>query len=909
MPGFIRLFFVFILFSVAAAAQDTAKYVLSGVVKDSENGETLIGASVMVKAGVGVTTDLDGNFKIPVEPGTYDVVVSYVGYSNKKQKVKIKDADVSLVITLDNNTLDEVEVVANIAQVRETPVAFSAISQTRIQEELGSQDISMIANTTPGAYASSSGGGFGDSRVTIRGFDQTNIGVLVDGIPVNDMETGNVFWSNWDGLKEITRSMQVQRGLGASKLAITSVGGTMNIITNGIDQKQQTTIKKEWGNNGFSNVSLAYNSGLIKNKWGFSLAGTYKTGNGWVDQTGIEAWSYFVKIQYRAGKRHLITFGANGAPQIHAQRTTKVPIAVVDKKFAEKLGINTDSVLKAHPSNFTTLYRGSRGARWNPDMGMLNGVAFNDKVNFFHKPLINLSHYWTISEKNTLSTVAYASIGHGGNTSYQGSTPSRDTVTGWYNVQQKYNTNASTPLNNIYSPGEHKASTYIKTANNDHKWVGVLSTLTTRVNKKLTLTNGVDLRYYQGFHYSKVYNALGGDFILDYADDNINPTQLNSAVRHTNDTVLRNYNAYVKWAGLFTQAEYKMDRLTVFATATGSYVGYKRVDFFQKKDIVLPDTVLHSVVGYLDSVKYNGVYYKNNSPEARYSTVGWDWRFGYTIKGGANYNLDDHQNVFANVGVMSIAPKVVNVFDNNNNAYKDTKNQEIQSYELGYGLKYSKFWTSVNVYYTKWNNKPFSQSRTINGDQVSFNINGIDLLYKGVEFEGTYKPFKKLELEGLASFGDWIYNSNAIAYLQDNNGFPIDTIFVYAKGVHVDNAAQIQLGGGVRYMPFKGFYVKPRYTYFAKNFSSFDPLTLDEKFANRESWKMPAYGLWNLSFGYEITRREVRMNVYATVTNVLNTLYINDGQNNGGGAGFNATSATVFFGTGRTFVIGTKVSF
>lgn len=76
------------------------------------------------------------------------------------------------------------------------------------------------------------------------GFDQRNIAVMVDGVPVNDMENGQVYWSNWDGLGDITKSMQVQRGLGASKLAVTSVGGTMNIITKGIDQKLSEVLKR-----------------------------------------------------------------------------------------------------------------------------------------------------------------------------------------------------------------------------------------------------------------------------------------------------------------------------------------------------------------------------------------------------------------------------------------------------------------------------------------------------------------------------------------------------------------------------------------------------------------------------------------------------------------------------------------
>ena len=87
-------------------------------------------------------------------------------------------------------------------------------------------------------YATKSCGCFGDARITIRGFAQENIAVLINGVPVNDMENGKVYWSNWAGLSDVTTAMQVQRGLGSSKLAISSVGGTINIITKTTDLEE-----------------------------------------------------------------------------------------------------------------------------------------------------------------------------------------------------------------------------------------------------------------------------------------------------------------------------------------------------------------------------------------------------------------------------------------------------------------------------------------------------------------------------------------------------------------------------------------------------------------------------------------------------------------------------------------------
>ncbi len=128
--------------------------------------------------------------------------------------------------------------VTDIAKDRKTPVAVSTIKEAQIVERLGNQELPEILKSTPSVYATKGGGGFGDGRVNIRGFDTNNIAVMVNGMPVNDMEGGTVYFSNWQGLSDVTSALQVQRGLGSSKLAIASVGGTMNFITRAADKKK-----------------------------------------------------------------------------------------------------------------------------------------------------------------------------------------------------------------------------------------------------------------------------------------------------------------------------------------------------------------------------------------------------------------------------------------------------------------------------------------------------------------------------------------------------------------------------------------------------------------------------------------------------------------------------------------------
>jgi hypothetical protein len=235
-------------------------------------------------------------------------------------------------------------------------------------------------------------------------------------------------------------------------------------------------------------------------------------------------------------------------------------------------------------------------------------------------------------------------------------------------------------------------------------------------------------------------------------------------------------------------------------------------------------------------------------------------------------------------------------------------------------MKYNLFYVNVNGYYTLWQNQPQSSRSDVNGN--TYISNGIDLVYKGIEFEANYKPIKQIEVEAILSLGDWRYNSGGTIYSYNTDFVVQDSITYNAKGVHVGNAAQSQMGLAVRFKPFKGLYIKPRVIRFDKNYANISAIDLNNKSKdqagniidnrNRESWRLPAYYLCDLSAGYEIPFKVFTVNLYTTINNVLNLKYLSDAQNNGASQnanGFNATSASVFFGVGRTFIFGTKLTF
>jgi len=949
-----------ILFPVMLFGQ---KYMIRGVVSDANSGETLIGATILYDEGKGVVTDMDGRYYLKLEQGTYHLKVSYVGYLPQEVDVVVQQAEMTQDFHLKTPTLTEVEVVGDVAKVRETPVAFSTVRPIQIQEELASRDIPMILNKTPGVYATQLGGGDGDARINVRGFSQRNLAVMIDGIPVNDMENGWVYWSNWFGLDAVTRNIQVQRGLGASKLALPSVGGTMNIITKGIDANLGGTVKQDIGSDGYLRTSLGVTTGQMKHGWGVTLAGSYKQGNGWVDNTWTKGWFGYIRIDKKLG-RHTLTFSAMGAPQKHAQRSYKQSIATFDKTYAAKLGVDTS---KASPN-----YTQSWGIKYNANWGYLNRWTYgsdgekiykaspehlSQALNYYFKPQISLRDFWHINDNFYLSTIVYTSFGKGGGTgTFTGdkngtpgsSTPPLDPTNGQVNFQTFYDGNMEDP--------NRRSSAIIRSSVNNHYWYGLLSTFTWEISSDWTLSGGLDARTYRGEHYGEVTDLLGGDYFLNNSNKNRNtydPLYKGDKVYYAND-------AKVRWGGIFAQAEWKHGNWSAFLNLTTSLSAYQRLDYFKKKDLVIDGEKFTEVVGYGDIFYYNGtqnltyIYgqpepyssndtvfvikqvpggtdtlfivnpreYNLNSPEAQYTRTKWKLFPGFTIKGGANYNVDSRNNIFLNLGYLSRAPRFNNVFTNSNVEVLDAKNETIQAIEAGYSYNSKKVSLNVNAYLTFWNNRPLDALSTYTDLQneitYSYNVNGINALHKGIEVEFGWKPIPSLQWDQVLSFGDWRWTSGGEANVYSPSGDSITTFIFNAKGVHVGDAAQFQFMESLRWEIIRYLYVSGSMTLFAKNFSNMDPATLipvymDENGNPRDSWELPVYYLVDINAGYRFTFKRFKLDIRATVLNLLDRVYISDGLNNDSYStitkNFDAGSAGVFFGIGRTFNGSVAISF
>lgn len=1015
--------------SVAAYTQ-TSK--VSGTIKDKITGEGLLQATVVFQQGtkspIGILTDFDGFYQAELPYGEYTVKVNYVGYEPFTRTVTLNRANAEVNAALSTMILKEATITADIAIERETPVAFSNIKPKQIEEELGSQPLPMILNTTPGVYATQEGSDDNGPSITIRGFKQRNVSVMIDGIPVNDMQDGGVFWNNWFGLDMVTQTMQVQRGLGASKLALPAIGGTVNILTQGIESKRKTMVKMEGGTTQMVRATISHTSGRLENGWGYTVSGSYRKNDGWIEELSSENWFYYAKVQKELGN-HILSLSAFGAPSQNNGRSYQQYIATYDKDYAAGLFKGTDEqyqMMESYSSQYWAIVNDnnlddvvgntpaeiqaakdslnsafgfnsredfealmneydyidttnvlSKGPRYNQHWGYLNGKRQIERSNRYFKPLFSLRHSWKVSDKFFLVNTAYASFGRGGGTSLRTGNSSLGDgdfdELGQVDFQRFYDAH-TTP--GLLGPPSPNAGWYLRRALNNHYWYGVLSTFNYEMNENLKLSGGIDLRDYQGETYAELDDLLGAQHYVDTnGDQNVLPEE-----KYVGDRMGYYSDSFVRWAGVFGLLEFKNPLWTAFLNVSGVYQGYNRVDYYARQDVIVDDIVYYQQLGVNDvwvqdsagdtfvveedDVQQLGMedgddlwiisgdtlanpnVVFHNGENTRTSTSDWKWIPGYTVKAGGKYRINEWHSAFVNVGLLNRTPVLRNVIGFDNQFVENTKNEIINSIELGYGFSQFPVSVNVNAYYTDWNNRPLGSLLTViiedeNGVERSLraNIPSMSAVHMGAEVDAAYQINDMFTVEGFVSLGDWKWDSSedALELIDDEtlrpytdiNGDPV-VIEYDAKGVSVGDAPQTQFGGSLK-ISKGGVYVKPRFTYFSRHYADFDPFSLNGDNAQRQSWQIPAYGLLDLHAGYTFKVKESQIDIRLSGYNLLNTLYIINAQNNGARAfylyrgedgnyddrlrydfsenNFDASSATVYMGYGARGNVSVRVRF
>ncbi|GAA5521707.1 TonB-dependent receptor [Aliifodinibius salicampi] len=897
-----------LIFPLVSVAQ------ISGTVFDGSSNEPLPGANVIIQGTqTGTSTDTDGTFTINAQEGDI-LVVSFVGY--RQQEVSAEQG-MEIYLQPDEKALGEIVVSSrtiDIARERETPIAVTTITPREISQEVGNQEFPEIMNETPGAYATKEGGGYGDSRISLRGFSQRNTAFLINGQPVNDMENGWVYWSNWQGLTDVASGIQIQRGLGASNLAVPSVGGTVSIFTRTAENERGGSVSQMVGNDGYLKSTASYNTGLSENGWSASFLLSHWQGDGYINNTSGEGWTYFAAVGYEPNDSHSFNLSVLGAGQWHHQRSTYVSI-----RDYENFG--DDGIDR----------------RWNTNGGTLNGEEYNMERNFYNKPLATLNWDWEISENVTLASSLYGSAGRGGGTGPRGNyyfnsdldlypfggnedltahyledgdgvrnsdgtinfdrvvEINRSTTSGYTGSPDVYN--GQLIGSNGYSDNNVNNAVLVRRASmNSHNWYGAISKLEAEVDK-FTFSLGIDLRDYTGYHYRAMNDMLGLDGYFSTGNANsmgqiIEPDNTIDASPF-NDTGLTGpkidyYNiGFVDWQGVNGMVEYDTDQFSAVLQGGLSNQGYQREDFFAEPGNALSEE--KNVLG------------------------------GY-VKGGANYNISDRHNVFANAGFISRQPLFDAVFPNfQNDINPDLQNEQITSVELGYG--YSSYWldVSLNLYSTVWGNRFIEDSFPNEGGTFgTAQFDDVDQRHNGIELETTTRPTENLTLEGMLSIGDWKYNNNFEATLFDDDRNQIGTATLYTDGVKVGDAAQFVGFIGADYQ-LGDLSVDAGYRHVDNLYADYDLTEGGGSYFtdpdNEGALKLPAYGLVDVGSTYRFDLFGQSASLRVNVNNLFDTTYIAESNTNihasSGDETWNGIDKRnfVWYGFGRTWNVSLSYEF
>jgi len=453
--------------------------------------------------------------------------------------------------------------------------SITVISIAELDGDEESADISGILQSSRDVFVSKAAYTFGPARFRIRGYDSENSSVMMNGVSLNDMESGRVYWSSWGGLNDALRNSEILNGITESQFSYGGIGGATNMEVRASSYSPTVKLTVSSLNRSYNQrLMFTYATGLMQNGWAITFSGSKRWAQeGYVEGSSYDAYAYFLSVEKKLNNKHSIGFIGYGAPS--------------------KRGKSSAVVQEAYDLAGTNYY--------NPNWGYQNGEIRNARVSNYHKPMFMLSHYWTIDDDTKLTTTASYMFGRGGGTAlnwFSGNDPRPDYYKNLPSLYEDTNPDYAQYLrddwaNNVnrrqlnwdefyqanadeYSVIENangiEGNTYsgirsnfmVEDRRNDSKKLNLTSTFNSRISDDVKLTAGVDLTNYKGDRYTVVDDLLGGEFYLDinkfvdrdFADPSMAQNDLNNPNRIVKEGDIFGYhytaniNKYMGWGQL-----------------------------------------------------------------------------------------------------------------------------------------------------------------------------------------------------------------------------------------------------------------------------------------------------------------------------------------------------------------------
>jgi iron complex outermembrane receptor protein len=373
--------FILFLTTLAALAHATGQsnnaYIIGSVT--DETGSSMTGVEVAVLESDRTTSsNADGAFMFEaLAAGRYVLRFSFPGYEPLTLQVQAlpgytrmdpvmlvpavapppnQPAIEPLIDPLLGSVLLDPAAVATVTSDARAPFAHENLSADEIQSRDAAVDLPWLLRLTPSLVVTSdAGAGVGYTSMRVRGSDQTRINVTINGIPLNDAESHQVYWVDLPDLGSSVDGLQIQRGVGTSTNGPGAFGATVAVNTLSFDEEAGGRAVLGAGSFGTRRSSISWSSGDI-NDSGLRLEGRLSRilSDGYVDratsdlasaQLGIaQSWESG-HLSYTAMLGHERTYQAwYGVPEIGLYGTPEEITAWAANSYEYGYGSDTTRI-------------------------------------------------------------------------------------------------------------------------------------------------------------------------------------------------------------------------------------------------------------------------------------------------------------------------------------------------------------------------------------------------------------------------------------------------------------------------------------------------------------------------------------------------------------------------------------
>ncbi|MFN0037552.1 MAG: carboxypeptidase-like regulatory domain-containing protein [Saprospiraceae bacterium] len=806
---------LFFLLSQAAFAQSAT---LVGSVRDADNDSPLTDASVVV-SGTGklAASGAGGAYMIESVPlGTYTLVVTHNGYLPQDVRVSVRDASevrTDVLLRRDPNA-------STTPSVTEIPTVTLEEAEA---ETDGSGEVANLLNASRDVFQQISGFGWSNFRFRERGYDSEHFPLFLNGVSINDPETGYAFYGEIGGLNDVLRNRSSSIGLAPCEFAFAEIGGATALDTRASSQRKQIRATHAVSNRTYTNrTMLTLNTGLMPGGWAVSLSGSRRWGQeGYFDGTFFDGYSYFLSVDKKLGRRHALNLTFLGAPNKRG-----------------KLG-----------DTFEEMYELAGTHRYNPNWGYQNGEKRNSNVGHGHQPIGIMRYDWAPQPGTSVMFSVYGQAGERGDTriewadannpapdhnrrlpsaildpalaaEWAGALRSDENLRqlDWHRLYAENSRNTFTVNDADGIAGNSvtgKRSQYIvEDQRADSKELGFNGVISQQLNLRSKIHAGANYRWYTGQNFKVVDDLLGGDFWYDinkYAsqdfpgqpekedNDALNP---HNVVR-TGDVFGYNYNENIRNGTTWFQLTTDLRRFQVFF---GGEVGLTQL--------------------WRTGKMLNPRFSDNSLGDSEKQSF-----YTYGVKGGVTFKVNGRNYLYANGYVGTKPPQFRDIFlspRNRNAVVADAEAYTVQSVEGGFIHRAPTLRTRLTGYLTNFKGEYESNTyfAPTLGEFATLIRSGVDRQHMGVEAAFEYKPMPSWVISGATNLGYYHYTSRPLMYFTPDNlgnvGF--ENIPAYQDNFLVPRTPQTAATLGLKYEGKRFWFASLSFNWRDDFWYSFDAL-------------------------------------------------------------------------------------